>query len=212
MNNFNNFGSYKRIYPKRKEDNDLEIKAIYAIKDKIEESYNEFKQGKIKYTPAAFVGGYDIETGYVCADYSRTIIKKENLHEQLRKLIDNKVEAGKINKYGEYGKYTPEYGKEKPKIKVGRCAEVHVVDKILNFNENFFHNSNDINNSRLTFAIRIKDKEKKFENRIKKESTEVDVLNSWMKILINDGYEYLPYCLNCLAMFRGTSILKERFL
>lgn len=192
----------------RTEDYDLEIEAIEKLKDKIEKAKEEYIQGKINSTPAGFVAGYDIETGYICADYSRTTIKKEELNEQLRDLIDQKVKEGKIGEYGQKVSSTSN-------LEIGRCAEVHVVDKILSFNEKFNKNNNSIDNIRLSFAVRFKNK-RKIENtlnklRIKQESTGYDVYNHWIKMLNDTETKYLPYCFICNAMFEGTYILKERF-
>ena len=154
MNNFYAFEGSEHVFGVRTEKNELEIKAIKKIEDKIEKTKQEYIQGKIDfYPPGAFVAGYDIDNKYVWADYSRTITLKKDLHKQLRDLIDKKIGEGKINEYGEYGKKTP-------RGQIGRCAEVHVVDKILKFNENFYKNNNKIDNIRLSFAVRFKDKNK----------------------------------------------------
>ena len=152
-----------------------------------------------------FLGYAIIVTKNTIATYSQSVIPRKYLHEQLRDLIDKKVKEGKINDIGEKGKKT--------KNTVGRCAEVHLVNEILKLNSITCHNNeeNDIDNIRFTFAIRTI-RHYKARKKIQQEATAIDVLNNWRQTLKDIKCTYLPCCPNCKAMFKGKSLLKERFI
>ena len=175
----------------RTEDETLEIEAIDKIAPKIKEARDLFDRGYIEKTPLAFVGGYDKDNGYTCANYSQNPPKQIN--KKLQAHIDKKIEEGKINNIGEKGKET--------KNIVGRCAEVHVVNDILNNSDN-----SNIETIRLTRPMRLK---KDFKNP---KYLQEDVLTHWKKALKDNGCREIHYCPNCESMFAGTDILKKEFI
>ena len=196
----------------RTEDETLEKLAIDKLKDKIEKAKEEYIQKKIKKRPPAFVGGYDKETGYVYADYAKDPPKK--IHEQLQKLVDIKVGERKIAPVGQ--KKIDEKTNEESNI-TGRCAEFQVVNEILLHNEKFCEDSkeNNIDNIRLTFAVRFKPQEK-LRLRLRRtgllESAVDEVEKQWFTMLNDTVTEHLPYCDNCLNLFEGKPTLKESFI
>ena len=164
----------------------------------------DYKKKNPPRPPIAFIGGYDITNGYVSANYAQDPPKV--IHKQLKDLVDKKVKEKKLSPIGFKGIYSTNI--------VGRCAEFHVVNEILLHNKKFFGDSkeNNIDNIRLTFALRITANKQRFENRIKKESTGMNVLIHWLATLIKTGSKFLPYCPNCKFMFEGKPTLKESFI
>ncbi len=196
----------------RTEDYGLEIEAIEKLKDKIEKTKEEYIQRKIKKRPPAFVGGYDKETKYVYADYSKA--PPEKIHKQLQELVDIKVKEDKIAPVGQT-KIDKETNKKSNTT--GGCAEFQVVNEILLHNEKFYSDSkeNNIDNIRLTFAVRLKPQEKLMLKLMRTgllESTGFDVEKKWFAMLNYTATEHLPYCDNCKFMFEGKPTLKESFI
>ena len=182
----------------RIEDPDLEKLICRKIARLVMESIEKYKQGKATDVPAAFVGGYDSDSNtFAYVDYSQT--PPEKIHEQLQEIVDIKVEENKIAPVGQT-KIDKETNKESNTT--GRCAEFHVVNKMLKL-------AHKKDNIRLTKAVRPK---KKYKHReIKTESVDslINSINSWEDLLKVCNLREIPYCSNCETMFRDINILEE---
>lgn len=154
------YKNYDNIYiQERTENATYEKKAEEEINKKIDDfkkiRENNRKNGiKMKYeNPAVYIGGYDIDTGNACADYSRSPPADKDIHDELKKImkdkglkITRKEETDTSNKIEKELKIT---GEKNTSNKVGRCAEFHVVNKLL-------WQGSKIEAIRLIKAVRIK--------------------------------------------------------
>ncbi len=118
----------------KKTEEELKEEAINSVKELIAKTKKAKRRG-------AFVGAYDIETGHVEADVSGNV--PENIHPELKELAEKRV--GQINSNGLTKTNT-----------VGRCAEFHVVNKMLNAGCEY-------KNIRLTKAFRFQHETKQWE-------------------------------------------------
>ena len=134
-----NSGLFKGIVGEKSEnkktEKELKEEAINSVKELIVKTKKAKKRG-------AFVGAYDIETGHVEADVSGNV--PENIHPELKELAEKRV--GQIHSNGLTETNT-----------VGRCAEFHVVNKML-------HAGCEYKNIRLTKAFRFQQKTKQWES------------------------------------------------